>query len=295
MKKIFLIFLSLYCLNVYSVTFSEDPCTLNGDQQITNLTGIDIFGDGSVNICDFEASQIQLKIYKIAVCTSSPVFTNVADPDLSSCSNIYDNTSGADVTVSKSSGFNLDNLTKPNSGSYPYVLFLMSNIIKIKAVAHFDSNREAKTGGSQGPYCWTNGSTIYPMDPAEDGLLEGTGLECGNAIDQSSYTFNNIEWRGLLFTDDYSSQDEAAPNGTLLAYFLDENLRTVLQGDRENTARWASVYEPNTPISITENTSALKMSVDVTTGAGVRFDPTNDNKLKWIEDAPFGYNLDPVN
>ena len=294
MKKIFLIFLSLYCLNVYSVTFSESPCTLNGDQQITNLTGIDIFGDGSVNICDFEASQIQLKIYKIAVCTSSPVFTNGADPDLSSCSNIYDNTSGADVTVSKSSGFNLDNLTKPNSGSYPYVLFLMSNVIKIKAVAHFDGDRETKAG-SQGPYCWTNGSTIYPMDPAEDALLRGSGLQCGDTIDQGSYTFNNIEWRGLLNDDTYSTLFEAAPNGRLLAYFLDENLRTVLQGNRENTARWASVYEPNTPISITENTSALKMSIDVTTGAGVRFDPTDDDKLKWIEDAPFGYNLDPVN
>ena len=294
MKKIFLILLSFYCLNIYSVEFSLDKCTLNGDQQITDITGIDIFEDGSVNICDFQASQTQLKIYKIAVCTSSPVFTNLADPDLSSCSNIYDNTSGVDVTVSKSSGFNLDNLTKPNSGSYPYVLFLMSNIIKIKAVAHFDGDRETKAG-SQGPYCWTNGSTIYPMDPAEDALLRGSGLECGDTIDQGSYTFNNIEWRGLLNEDTYSTLFEAAPNGRLLAYFLDENLRTVLQGDRENTARWASVYEPNTPISITENTTSLKMSIDVTTGAGVRFDPTNDNKLKWIEDAPFGYNLDPVN
>ena len=294
MKKIFLILLSFYCLSVYSVEFSESPCRLNGDQQITDRTGIDIFENGSIYICDFQASQIQLKIYKIAVCTSSPVFTNGADPDLSSCSNIYDNTSGADVTVSKSSGFNLDNLTKPNSGSYPYVLFLMSNVIKIKAVAHFDGDRETKAG-SQGPYCWTNGSTIYPMDPAEDALLRGSGLQCGDTIDQGSYTFNNIEWRGLLNDDTYSTLFEAAPNGRLLAYFLDENLRTVLQGNRENTARWASVYEPNTPISITENTSALKMSIDVTTGAGVRFDPTDNYKLKWIEDAPFGYNLDPVN
>ena len=263
--------------------FSEIPCTLNDAGLITNVRG---FGSGIENLCDFKAAELKLKVYKVALCSQNIIFSDSTQPNLSSCSYIYNSDTSSEVTVNTNAAFNLDKLTKPATGTYPYILLVTSNSVKIKAQAHFNSSRIAEdSGGGSGAYCWTDGSTLtYDGGPT----IVGNGLSCGSSVNSTSYSFNELIWA----SDGTSDPTEPVPGGNSVRSLLTSNL--LLTGVEANTARTAYVYSLNSPITIASNTSALKMSIDINTGASLVFDNTS-GKIKWIEDAPFAYTIEPVN
>ena len=263
-----------------AVPFSDIPCNAPAGL-IENTIGHDSLD----NLCDFQAEQLKLKVYKIAVCTQAPSFSRVNQPDFSTCSFIYNNDTYSEITVSANAGFNLSGLTKPAPGTYRHILLVTSNDVKIKAQAHFNSSREAFTsGGGSGSYCWTNGSVVnYVGAPSKS----NNGLSCGNAVD-SSYGFNEIYWASSLGSSD--NPPESVPGGYSVRSLLTANLLlTTVDAD---IIRTAYVNTLDTSITITENTNAIKMSVDITTGATLVF---NGTKIDWIEDAPFAYIIEPVN
>ena len=273
------------CLLLTSVTsqavpFSDIPCNAPAGL-IENTIGHDSLD----NLCDFQAEQLKLKVYKIAVCTQAPSFSRVNQPDFSTCSFIYNNDTYSEITVSANAGFNLSGLTKPAPGTYRHILLVTSNDVKIKAQAHFNSSREAFTsGGGSGSYCWTNGSVVnYVGAPSKS----NNGLSCGNAVD-SSYGFNEIYWASSLGSSD--NPPESVPGGYSVRSLLTANL--LLTTVPADIIRTAYVNTLDTSITITENTNAIKMSVDITTGATLVF---NGTKIDWIEDAPFAYIIEPVN
>lgn len=258
--------------------FSAIPCTLNGDL-ITNTIGY----SADDNLCDFRATELKLDVYKIALCTQGPAFSNLTQPDFSSCSFIYNSETSSEIAVNANSSFNLDKLTKPAPGIYPHILLITSNNVKIKAQAHFDSTRFAENGGGgSGTYCWTDGSVVHKNPDS----VTGNGLSCGNSVNSASYNFNEIAWAGSV------EGTEEVPGGVAKMSMLTSNL--LLTGVVADTARLGFLYTLNTPIAIASNTYALKMSINIGTGASLVFDqPTQ--KIKWIEDAPFAYIIEPVN
>jgi predicted secreted protein len=286
-KRILSICLLLSSINAQADNaFSEIPCTLNDAGLITNDRG---FNDGADNLCDFKAAELKLKVYKVALCSQNIVFSGSA-PDLSTCSYIFNSDTSSEITVNTNAAFNLDKLTKPATGTYPYILLVTSNSVKIKAQAHFVSLRRAETGGSSGEFCWTDGSTIT-YDGAGGHNLVNNGISCGDSDIPTSYGFNELIWAG-----DGSDDPEAVPGGDIVRSFLKADLS--LADPPSSTVRTAYVYSLTSPITIASNTSALKMSIDITTGASLVFNnhsiPAN-RRIKWIEDAPFAYTIEPVN
>jgi hypothetical protein len=283
-KRILSICLLLSSINAQADNaFSEIPCTLNDAGLITNVRG---FGSGDENLCDFKAAELKLKVYKVALCNQNIIFSNSAQPNLSSCSYIFNSDSASEITVNTNAAFNLDKLTKPATGTYPYILLVTSNRVKIKAQAHFNSSRIAEDSrGSSGVYCWTDGSTLtYDGGPT----IVGNGLSCGSSVNSTSYGFNELIWA----SNGTSDPTEPVPGGDSVRSLLTSNL--LLTDDAANTARTAYVYSLNSPITIASNTSALKMSIDINTGASLVFDNTSGN-IQCIEDAPFAYTIEPVN
>jgi hypothetical protein len=288
-KRILSTCLLLSSINALAVPFTDIPCDVDVPSGlITNTIGYDV----SDNLCDFKAEQLKLKVYKIALCTQAPSFSRLNQPDFSSCSFIYNNDTYSEITVSASTGFNLSGLTKPAAGTYRHILLVTSNDVKIKAQARFSStllpstpsSRETYTsGGGSGSYCWTNGSVInYVGAPTKS----NKGLSCGNAVD-SSYGFNEINWASNSGNSDPS---EPVPGGVSVRSLLTANLLlTTVKADIIRTA-YVNTLDDN--ITITENTNALKMSIDISTGASLVF---NGVKIDWIEDAPFAYIIEPVN
>ena len=216
------------------------------------------------------------------MCSQDIVFSGSA-PDLSTCSYIFNSDTSSEITVNTNAAFNLDKLTKPATGTYPYILLVTSNSVKIKAQAHFNSSRDAKDGGSSGEFCWTDGSTVtYAGGPT----VTGNGISCGSSVDSSSYGFNELIWAGTG-----SDDPEPVPGGSSVRSFLKADLSLAAP---LTTVRTAYVYSLISPITIASNTSALKMSIDINTGASLVF-INNTHKIKWIEDAPFAYTIEPVN
>jgi hypothetical protein len=286
-KRILSICLLLSSINAQADNaFSEIPCTLNDAGLITNVRG---FGSGDENLCDFKAAELKLKVYKVALCNQNIIFSNSAQPNLSSCSYIFNSDSASEITVNTNAAFNLDKLTKPATGTYPYILLVTSNRVKIKAQAHFNSSRIAEDSlGGSGAYCWTDGS-ILTYGRVEGPTIDGNGLSCGSSVNSTSYGFNELIWA----SNGTSDPTEPVPGGDSVRSLLTSNL--LLTGVAANTARTAYVYSLNSPITIASNTSALKMSIDINTGASLVFDDTSSGKIQWIEDAPFAYTIEPVN
>ena len=66
-KRILSTCLLLSSINALAVPFTDIPCSAPAGL-ITNTVGFSV----SDNLCDFQAEQLKLKVYKIAVCTQAP-------------------------------------------------------------------------------------------------------------------------------------------------------------------------------------------------------------------------------
>jgi hypothetical protein len=286
MKKIIFILLSIVTFDLHAA-WSPEPCALDGNGLVTNVGG-----ENGGFACDVKAEEVKLKLYKLALCTQRPRYSATVAPDLSSCKFIVDNSSPTDIVVSQTSGFNLTNVPEPPSGTYPYLFVLLSNNVIVKSKVHFSSPKTTTFGTSTGEWCWTNGSLIERILPASSfPQPQGNGLTCGASVG-SDYDFNTIFWAEKNTGSAWSEGSEDVPDGINHDAFLNDNLLGVFEMD---TTRWAISHEFNTPVTITDSTQALEMSMNLSTGVTVFFDQAAPSKIRQLEDGPFGFIVRPIN
>ena len=86
----------------------------------------------AVNQCSQEPDEYKVKFYKVALCTADP-YKGAADPDFSSCSDIFNNTDGVDKIIKPNTETNLleGDLVLPR-GTYPYLVVMVNNHLNIK-------------------------------------------------------------------------------------------------------------------------------------------------------------------
>lgn len=259
------------------VDFEPIPCTfVNGE--VTNTRGHE--DSEPYSVCDVPADEIKLKVYMMGLCKSEPVFSDLNVPDLSSCEIMFDSQDGYNVAVTVSGGLSLPNLSRPANGSYSYFLFIHSNTMSIKASPKFNRQMTAETSNTSGQTCWTTVGSI----------------RCGDTVDQT-YAPNEITIE--IPSSIYQGSKERTALGSAVAeYFSDSNLRLKLNTD---ISRWINVYYPTSNLVINDLTAGLKMSINVSLGAGVWFKRNNDvildptNILEDITDAPLAYVIEVVN
>jgi hypothetical protein len=270
-----------------SVEFAAMPCTFNSLGEVTNTSGHP--ASGSFNICDIPAEQIKIKVYKMAMCTAEPLFNDSNEPDLSACQTLYSSSSGYDVTVSASGGLILPDLIRPSNGSYGYFLFVLSNTMSVKAKVRFD--RDITAEADMGPNATTGRACWTITDGDEHNAMCGDIDDIGN----SPYGFNDIitALPDTLQGRRYQGSNEETVGGYVSEYFTDSSLITV-QGD-VLTNRWVNVYKPNSNLIISDTTTGLKMSIDVSSGAGLSFDSGTPDQILDIMDAPLAYIIETLN
>jgi hypothetical protein len=259
------------------VDFEPIPCTFNSSGEVTNTRGHE--SSEPYSVCDVPAEEIKLKVFIMGLCRTRPIFSDVSVPNLSDCEILYDNPDGYDVAVTSSGGLSLPNLNRPANGSYGYFLFVHSNTLSIKTAAKFNRNMTAENTNTTGRTCWTTESFI----------------RCGASVDQT-YAPNEIEIQ--IPNSQYQGSTERTALGSAVAeYFSDSDLKLQL-----NTAtRWINVYLPVSNLVINDLTAGLKMSINVSSGAGVWFKRNNGailnptSILEDITDAPLAYVIDVVN
>jgi hypothetical protein len=92
----------------------------------------DEFNDNDTDACQTQPLFYKIDFYKVALCTADP-YTQNADPDYSSCSDIFNNAGGKSIEIEPDVDVDLleGDLFLP-VGSYPYLAVITSNHIQIK-------------------------------------------------------------------------------------------------------------------------------------------------------------------
>ena len=112
--------------------------------------------------CSQEPDEYKIIFYKVALCRDDP-YKGAADPDFSSCSDIFNNTAGTEIIIKPETETNLleGDLLLP-VGTYPYLVVMVNNHLKIKHkqkyVDHSDGTSAVTIKGNTsggGQWCWT--------------------------------------------------------------------------------------------------------------------------------------------
>ena len=117
------------------------------------------------NQCSQEPDEYKVTFYKVALCTADP-YKGAADPDFSTCSNIFNDTNGVEKTLKPDTETDLldGNLLLP-VGTYPYLVVTVDNHLKIKHKQKYvlaSDGTSAATiigqgggGSNTGAWCWS--------------------------------------------------------------------------------------------------------------------------------------------
>lgn len=223
--------------------------------------------DTNVN-CLAEPISYKTKIYRVGLCTSQPTAptTNTA-VILSSCTAVFANDSGHEVTIRKGASTALyGTITQPASGTYTYAYAIVDPIFKTSSKFTFDSTRtNIPSAGppSSGTVCWSKLGTFHSYRSGDATNL----IDCGSASTampaETSTTVNalGVSNNAALTTNIFST-----PSGNLTAYLLDVSMKTAnLSPDGLGTIKYILGIVPTT-ITISNSTKTLDVSFDITNG-----------------------------
>ena len=129
--------------------------------------------------CEYTPDLYEIVIYKMYLCTSSPTLPTVtATVDLTNCSQVFNNASGATASVSQNAEVDLaGTYTKPPNGTYTHGYAMMNNTFGITASFQIDGSMDGLTTGS-GVFCGTaEGSGTHS---------KGSGTHTNNSVCSSS-------------------------------------------------------------------------------------------------------------
>ena len=126
--------------------------------------------------CSQEPDEYLIKFYKVALCRDDP-YKGAADPDFSSCADIFKSTIGKEITLKPETETNLleGDLLLP-VGTFPYLVVMVNNHLKIKHkqkyVDHSDGTSAVTIKGNSsggGQWCWTIAAVTTYANRIADG------------------------------------------------------------------------------------------------------------------------------
>jgi hypothetical protein len=252
-------FSSLLLLLLWSnLTFAVDSCqTTNG--AIT---------DSNAN-CYAEPQEYYTTIYKLGLCTSRPTApTSTTAVDLSSCTTVFENTSGTKVKIIKGTPTKLTGtVTRPPNGTYTYAIALVGPEFELKTILTFTSparsNYPASGSASTGSVCWSREGTFYSNRSALIADLVDCGSSVGSSYGLMKSRVNALDGDGhgnSIMTKDF---------GTMTGYMLTAANKLASSGaGTMGTVDKILAVVPST--SVVKSTSTkLDISFSITQGTTV--------------------------
>ena len=250
-----------------------------------------------VNQCSQEPDEYKVKFYKVALCTADP-YKGAADPDFSSCSNIFNNTGGVDKIIKPDTETDLlsGDLILP-IGTYPYLVVMVNNHLNIKHKQKYvlasDGTTDATFFGNSsgsGTYCWTIPAVTTYTNYIADGngnnwptsyntAHDVTLLESGPGTTNARLKCGDVNAAGMDFAteiiddladdpdnedfqakfDYYDAETETGVVGIEMAQNLLQDNDVTLATTGNNAKRLLSHFKYASPVVISENTVGFKM------------------------------------
>ena len=276
--------------------------------------------------CTEEPLNYKIKFYRVMLCTSE-TYVSASNPDFSTCTDIFNNTSGKDVVVTPGAKANLfDGGVSLPIGSFGYMTLILSNHLGIKHNETFvlTNGNDATIKGygasshSSGTKCWTvesfttytntdnNGTdSLHGNDlrAASPGTSSTLGVACGAALPTDgtyTYTFEIIDnlhdnCDGLVGGCGAHGNFRAYRHGgaTGLGFSASGTLLksggTELGTTREEAVRIGYHIAFDTPITISEDTKSFDMSFN--TSESVSFDLNEDTQVVATKNGANPFNV----
>ena len=147
--KFLILFLSL--IFVFEITNSKDA-----DADACTVTSGVYSETGIKSGCEATPDFYEIIIYKMYLCTSAPTTpTTSATVDLTNCSQIFSNASGATANVSQGASVDLTGTyIRPLDGTYTHGYAMMDNTFGITVSFEIDGSMDGQSSGS-GVFCRT--------------------------------------------------------------------------------------------------------------------------------------------
>lgn len=312
-RPIIFFFIVLSIFFFYESSVKAETCHRNADNKIvlddTSASPVSHNSGSNYNKdwCNEEPLFYKVKFYEVKLCTGDPYVAGSgdtgADPDFTTCVNIFENSSGKDIVIEpgKKTGLFDENVFLP-MGGYFYSVIILSNEIGIKHYETYIDNlgNDAAIKGygasslSSGTVCWSidktttyttksnatvHGKTIVSTTA---GTSTSLGIECGSTLG-SSYDYTTEIIDSIDDTCD-SSNDcdstfrpytaysaEAKVNGSYAAVLVKDDNLTV-GTNRNNSTRIVYIINFNNPLLITEDIENFEVQLSTTESVSIDFD-----------------------
>ena len=267
------------------------------------------FADNDTDQCQTQPLFYKIKFYKVALCSSDP-YTGNADPDYSTCVDIFNDTAGKDVTIEPDKEVDLleGDLLLP-VGNYQFMTVVTSNHIHIKhkqKYVYADGTTAVMYGAndsgtnSDTDTCYTESivttftgqqydgdySTAHGGVTVSDsqGTAAKARMECVSGDPGADYDYATeiIDHFGenatLVANSAYS--DMYANTGVYveLAGTMMKSDNASVADDVKNALRLGAHFKYANPVVISENTIGFKLNFATT--RGVSLDSGQDSNQK---------------
>jgi hypothetical protein len=158
-----LVALAATSLLMYSGEVHAETCTSYLNEQAV----LDEMDQDNFMECGVTPDFTRVEVYEIALCEEKPTAT-----DKTSCTVLYQNTTGQILEMTSNSSFPLTDQISVPEGMYPFAYVVISNEFEISIQHQFafdvygiDSNNQKEVSG--GNFCWTNGSQISALEAGD--------------------------------------------------------------------------------------------------------------------------------
>ena len=271
-KYLFLILSTIFIFEIINPSKAE-ACTITSG----------VVSESDINSgCDTAPTEYEIVIYKLYLCTSIPTeATTSSTVDLTPCSQVFNNSSGATASVTQGAEVVLDGTyTRPPNGTYTHGYAYMDNTFGITWAAELSG---AKTGTSSGTgvFCGTKaGSGTH----AQGSTHTGNSVCGSSAITPGKFveTLAHFGDSGDAFSSRAHVPNINGTSATITGYLVDSNgHRAANTGEvdkLEGLVKFAN------SIVVTGSTTSLSMTFNV--GEGMHLTNTGSDTL-WIGSGPF--------
>ena len=255
------IIITLTMLSFFSNVKAQGYCNDEGVAEEDANGVITFTGDQSEANCSFAPDEYTVKIYKLALCTSSPTRpTALATYDVSSCVDVINSPDGQDVNLAAGSEMTLSDVTRPANGSYSYGYILMANTFGIKAKKQFTNTMHTYDSGASGNYCWTKDATADSSDSDNLGWVSpATLVECGGAGGTAGTYTETLDQFG---PSEYTVEATPVTGGTLSADLITDAAGLLVTASK-TANRLFGVQTFTTPVVVTSDSTVFTVSFGV--------------------------------
>ena len=134
--------------------------------------------------CVKDVTSFELKVYEFGLCTDYPTVTV-----RSKCTELFKNTTGFDLAISKNTSLPLGGSVTLTEGIYTHAYMIVDKYTRLKSVHEFSVDRK-DMAGKTGKFCYSNGEDRIENEFME---LENVVVTCG-ATDASAFNKETIKF-----------------------------------------------------------------------------------------------------